>query len=188
MKKLIVIMGKTASSKDTICRYIKENYGISMLVSNTTRSIRDTEVNGKEHWFLSDEEFDKLDTTKMFAYTKFPKTNSRYCATIENMSEDIMTYILNPNGLTYLDKKKDDLDIDYFSIFCHINEDTLIERARTRGDKEELILKRIDSERDEFDNFYENKLYDYCIETNNTLDYIYKEVDRIMLENGYSKQ
>ena len=180
-------MGKTSSSKDTICRYIKDIYGIDMVVSITTRKKRDCEVDGREHWFKTDEEFDKLDKSKMFAYTKFPKTNYRYCAMIDDL-KDVNTYTLNPDGLKYLKENKDTLGIKYICIYCHLDEDTIKERARKRGDKEEDIIKRLDSERKEFDDFYVSKEYDYCIETGQSLDVIYKDVDKIMSEIGYTKQ
>lgn len=187
MQNLIVVMGKTSSSKDTICKYIKDNYGIDMVISNTTRPKRDYEIDGKEHWFLSDEQFDKLDSNKMLAYTKFPKTNYRYCVTLDNIVSDTMTYILNPDGVDYLEKTKDTLGINFFIIFCRLDEDTIIDRARKRGDKEELIYNRLDSEREEFDSFYEAEKYDYCIDTSKDLETIFKEVDKIMSDKGYTK-
>lgn len=179
-KFIIAIEGMTSSSKDTICRYIKEKYGIDMIVSHTTRPIRDYETQGKEHWFDTDEEFDKLDRNKMFAYTKFPKTNYRYCTTIEDMKDDVMTYIINPDGVKSLMESKKRIDFDFISIYCNCPIEVIRERAKKRGDKAELIEARIESEKEEFLDFYHKKGYDYCIDTNRPLADIYKDVDDIL--------
>ena len=179
-KFIIAIEGMTSSSKDTICRYIKEKYGIDMIVSHTTRPIRDYETQGKEHWFDTDDEFDKLDRTKMFAYTKFPKTNYRYCTTIEDMKDDVMTYIINPDGVKSLMESKKRMDFDFISIYCNCPIEVIRERAKKRGDKEELIEARIESEKEEFLDFYHKKGYDYCIDRNRPLADIYKDVDDIL--------
>lgn len=179
-KFIIAIEGMTSSSKDTICRYIKEKYEIDMIVSHTTRPIRDYETQGKEHWFDTDEEFDKLDRNKMFAYTKFPKTNYRYCTTIEDMKDDVMTYIINPDGVKSLMESKKRIDFDFISIYCNCPIEVIRERAKKRGDKEELIEARIESEKEEFLDFYHKKGYDYCIDTNRPLADIYKDVDDIL--------
>lgn len=179
-KFIIAIEGMTSSSKDTICRYIKEKYGIDMIVSHTNRPIRDYETQGKEHWFDTDDEFDKLDRNKMFAYTKFPKTNYRYCTTIEDMKDDVMTYIINPDGVKSLMESKKRMDFDFISIYCNCPIEVIRERAKKRGDKEELIEARIESEKEEFLDFYHKKGYDYCIDTNRPLADIYKDVDDIL--------
>lgn len=186
-KFIIAIEGMTSSSKDTICKYIKEKYGIDMMVSHTTRPKRDYETQGKEHWFDTDEEFDKLDKNKMFAYTKFPKTNYRYCTTLEDMKDDVMTYIINPDGVKSLMESKKRMDFDFISIYCNCPIEVIRERAKKRGDKEELIDARIESEKEEFLDFYYKNGYDYCIDTNRPLTEIYKDVDNILSKYVKSK-
>lgn len=183
MHKLIVIVGMTSSGKDTICKYIKEQYGINMVVSHTTRPMRSYETNGKEHWFDTEESFDKIPKEHMFAYTKFPKTSYQYCAITDDL-EPVMTYILNPDGISYMKKCS---DIEFFSIYCNLPLDVIIDRATKRGDNPDLIKARIDSEKDEFLSFYEQKGYDYCIDTNRPLSEVFSDVDKIMNTYGYTK-
>jgi guanylate kinase len=60
-KKLIVIAGPTAVGKGTVVDYITKNFpGIHLSVSATTRQPRPGEVDGKNYFFLSKEEFDGL--------------------------------------------------------------------------------------------------------------------------------
>lgn len=57
---LIVISGPSGCGKGTICsELIKRNSNIAMSISMTTRSIREGEVDGKNYYFVSKEEFEK---------------------------------------------------------------------------------------------------------------------------------
>ena len=57
MSKLIIIMGATASGKDTVLnKMVKE--GAKRFVSYTTRPMRIGEIYGKEYNFVTKEEFD----------------------------------------------------------------------------------------------------------------------------------
>lgn len=62
MGKIVVCMGKSSSGKDTIIKQLlKENkYHLQKIVQSTTRPIRFGEVNGKEYYFHTEEEMNKL--------------------------------------------------------------------------------------------------------------------------------
>ena len=56
MITIIALQGKTSSGKDSAARYIREIYGIEPVISFATRPIRDSEVEGREHYFINDEQ------------------------------------------------------------------------------------------------------------------------------------
>ena len=58
--KLIIPMGKTGTGKDTIARFILDRSFILPIISYTTRPIRNGEVDGREHWFITDEEMNHI--------------------------------------------------------------------------------------------------------------------------------
>lgn len=59
--KLVVIAGPTAVGKGTVVDYILQNFpGIHLSVSATTREPRPGEVEGKNYFFLTHDEFDAL--------------------------------------------------------------------------------------------------------------------------------
>lgn len=62
MSKLFVVMGKSATGKDTIFKKLKENQelGLKSVVGYTTRPIRDGESEGVEYYFVGDEELKEL--------------------------------------------------------------------------------------------------------------------------------
>ena len=68
--KLVVIAGPTAVGKGTVVDYIVNNFpGIHLSVSATTREPRPGEVDGKNYFFLTHEEFDNLiDNGEMLEY------------------------------------------------------------------------------------------------------------------------
>lgn len=57
---LTILMGKSASGKDTLLKKLVEENGFIPLVSATTRPMREGEVDGVDYNFLSKEEFGKL--------------------------------------------------------------------------------------------------------------------------------
>lgn len=60
-EETIVLVGGTASGKDTLLkRMLSRTSPQKSLISHTTRPMRDGEVDGVEYWFVSDEEFSKI--------------------------------------------------------------------------------------------------------------------------------
>ena len=62
MPKLFVIMGKSATGKDTIYRELlkRQSLGLKEIISYTTRPIRAGEKDGVEYYFVSDERLEVL--------------------------------------------------------------------------------------------------------------------------------
>lgn len=183
--KIIAIIGKTASGKDTIAKYVWEKYGIQPIVSYTTRDIRPSETDGIEHWFVTKERMQELlKEGGIIAYSKSPKTGIEYCATESSLSgQNAAIYIINPNGLRELRKTRPDIEI--ISIYVRLKESTIIKRAKARGDSDDTILARLDSERDEFDSFYVSGEFDACIETKKSLKRVFSDVDKVLANFGF---
>ena len=58
MTNIIILVGKSASGKDTLLKdLLKENAILKPIISNTTRPIRPSETQGIEYNFVSEEEF-----------------------------------------------------------------------------------------------------------------------------------
>lgn len=63
MSKIIVICGFSGSGKDTIAKYISDHYGYEMVISTTSRPIREGEYEGNPYHFVSKEDFLNLIST-----------------------------------------------------------------------------------------------------------------------------
>lgn len=62
MGKIICLMGKSSTGKDTIFRELmrSEELNLKRIVPYTTRPVRDGEVQGKQYFFVGEEEFQNL--------------------------------------------------------------------------------------------------------------------------------
>ena len=61
MGKIFCFIGKSSTGKDTIFNIIlKDLSNLKTIIPYTTRPIRDGEVNGREYYFVSDEEFEQM--------------------------------------------------------------------------------------------------------------------------------
>ena len=138
MINMICIIGRTASGKDTIANKIINNNFLHVfgngdyeqIVSVTTRPKRDTETDGVEHIFVTDEVYDKIEDDDKIAETKIGKY--RYCATLSQLSEDInYVYIIDPKG--YLKMRENFRDINIFTIYVNCDRDTRKQRYNTRS-------------------------------------------------------
>lgn len=180
-KRLIFVLGKTSSGKDTVAKYIKARYNIPMICSNTTRPMRDYETDGVQHYFISKERMQEiLATESVIAYTKFPKTGVEYCATLESIQSDIAVYIIDPSGVDWFKANGCIADTEFFSIYVDLSEEEILRRAINRGDDIKSIMKRLDSEREMFDNFKQYKGYDYIINNSGSYDDLIADVDSIL--------
>ena len=55
--KLIIVSGPSGSGKSTVTKIVKDKLNIPLSISATTRNPRDGEIDGKDYFFLSEEEF-----------------------------------------------------------------------------------------------------------------------------------
>lgn len=180
MKRLIFIIGKTNSGKDTVADYLYDKYRVNSVCSFTTRPKRDYEIDGVQHYFRSIDEFAKIrKESSIIAYTKFPQTGFEYMATVESMNKPIMSYIIDPNGIDWFLENSTG-DVDFKQIFVNLSESTIRERAINRGDKLEDIETRLSSERLIFDKYRDDKRYDFLISNEGNLDSLKSQIDSIM--------
>lgn len=184
-KSLILIVGKTSSGKDTVAKYIKENRDIPMICSYTTRPMRDYEKDGVEHYFVSERRMNEiLQTESVLAYVKFPRTGIQYCSTLEAMTNDTMTYIIDPNGIEWFKINACVKGVDFFSIYVDLDEKEIIRRAKNRGDSIENIKSRLSSEREMMNNFKATKGYDYIIDNSGTYYDLIDSINFVLKSEG----
>lgn len=100
MKQMIVcIVGPSGSGKTTLASIASKELNIPTLCSYTTRPKRENEINGVDHFFVSNEEMPTKD--KMLAYTKFG--DYEYWSSIEQIPEDKpILYVIDEKGLMML--------------------------------------------------------------------------------------
>lgn len=56
---MIILIGKTAAGKDAVARQLSKQLGYSIVTGLTTRPMRPREIDGQDHYFVSDGQFEK---------------------------------------------------------------------------------------------------------------------------------
>ena len=103
-KKIIVaIVGEAGVGKTELTKYMAEHNNVPYVSSFTTRTMRDGEVNGVDHTFVSEKDMPGFE--KMIAYTLYG--GNHYWVTIDQIEKPVTTYVIDERGLLKM--------IDHFS-------------------------------------------------------------------------
>lgn len=148
---IILVIGRTASGKDTLTRFASEFLDIPILCSYTDRPMRDGEVNGREHWFVKKSAMDWiLEHEEIIAKTEI--NGHRYCVCEDNIRRDVCFYVIDPNGVKDIYEKFGD---EYFMPIIMVNTPECIRMNRyvSRGGSVDEFNQRNANESAQFDAF-----------------------------------
>ena len=182
--KLFVISGPSGVGKDTIVNeYLKNNNGM-LSISATTRKPREGEIDKKDYYFLSKEEFEKW--IKEDNFLEYATYNDNYYGTPksaveENLEKGIDVFlVIEVQGALQIREKIDDA-ILVFIMPPSIQE--LENRLRNRKtESEEMIKNRLEIAQKEMEL---SNMYDYII-TNNKIDTSTEKL-KLIIENEKNK-
>lgn len=168
---LIVLSGPSGVGKNSVLnRIINARQNLRLSISCTTRKPREGEVNGKDYYFLTEEEFmDAVSKGEMLEYAKYcdcyygtPKMNVEKELELGN---NVILEIEVQGGEQIINRYPDALSI----FIIPPSMDTLSSRLRNRGlDSIDIVKKRIGESRREikFAEHYKyivvNKYVDEC--------------------------
>ena len=176
--KLIIVSGPSGSGKSTVTKIVKDKLNIPLSISATTRNPRDGEIDGKDYFFLSKEEFkNKIANDECYEYAE---VHGNYYGTLKKTVEENLDKGLNvileidvQGALIAKEKKKDAVLV----FFRTKDMDILEKRLRDRKtDSEEVIQTRLKNAETELK--YEDK-YNYTIINENLDDSIQELIDII---------
>lgn len=168
---MIVLAGASASGKTEVAKYLQIVYGITKIITTTTRPPRKGEVNGKDYFFVDVEIFKQMiKENKFVEYTIY--NNNYYGSTKDQIAYD-KCVVVDPIGLkSFMDLN--DKSIVSFCLKC--GEETRRKRMIFRGDKESDIEKRLVNDRQAFDH-EKVSMANYIVDSEHqSLDSIVKEV------------
>lgn len=161
--KLFILAAPSGGGKSVICRAIMESDSdVAYSVSVTTRPPRPNEVEGRDYYFVSDEQFDEMIENNLF-YEWAIVHNFRY-GTRKNIVQEILDdgkdVILDLDVQGALDVKKKTSEAVIVFILAQSLE-VLRERLRGRkSDDEKAIDLRLENAVAEIESA---KDFDYCI-------------------------
>ena len=184
--KLVVISGFSGAGKGTIVKQLIERYGYSLSVSATTRAPREGEVDGKDYYFKTTDEFLSLvDYNCLIEWNKYV---DNYYGTPRKFVEDELaagkTVILEieVKGAANIKAQYPDAVLLFLTTK---DVDTLRGRLRKRGtETDEVIEKRIKRAAEESE-LMDN--YDYIV-VNDDLEECIDTVHSIIISDYYKTE
>lgn len=150
MKPLFLIVGPSGSGKTTLAWNLFHKYELVPVVSYSTRPMRANEVDGRDHNFISNAEFNQL--KNLVAYTEF---NDHKYGVTEDMINNCDTYVIDPAGVSYLKKHLKNRPIVVIGI--EVSQIVCMRRMQQRGDSYDKVLSRISHDAQAFEH-----LSSYC--------------------------
>jgi guanylate kinase len=139
---MIVLAGASASGKTEVAKELAKKYGITKVITTTTRNMRSGEVNGRDYFFVSKEKFEQMVCDGKFVeYTVF--NENLYGSTKDQIAPN-KCVVIDPAGLrAYIALQ----DKSIVTFFLDCEERTRYDRMLLRGDKIEDAEKRIAHDR-----------------------------------------
>ena len=181
--KLIVLSGPSGVGKGTIREKLFENDKLNLAysISMTTRPARASEVNGKDYFFVSQDEFLKtIEENGLIEWAKFVGnyygTPRAYVEKLLEEGKNVVLEIEVQGANQVMSMFSDALTI--FIVPPSLEE--LEYRIRNRHtETEDIVLQRLNKAKYELTLTHE---YQYVVE-NNDLDDTVKEIEKIIIDN-----
>ena len=173
---LIVISGPSGVGKGTVRKALfdMKGHNLTYSVSMTTRKMRPGEVDGKDYYFVSREEFEqRIKEDKFLEHAEF--VGNCYGTPLDKVNEKLeqgqeVVLEIEVNGALQVKKRVPDCVMIFI---VPPSKEALYDRLKKRGtESEDVIMERINKANREFK---AAKLYDYIVvndEVNNAADRI----------------
>ncbi len=135
--KIIYIMGKSSSGKDTIFKKLKEKLDVNTYVMYTTRPIREGEKEGVTYHYISDEKMqryiDGKENNKLIEYRTYQTVHGPWTyATIADEQFKTNKDMMMLGTLESYEKMKKHFEKELLPIYIEVEDGLRLERALKR--------------------------------------------------------
>jgi len=158
MHKRIILVGKAAAGKDHL-RKVLEGRGYKFAQSYTTRPPRPGEIDGKDYYFITESQFEVMESSRQFY--EFVEFNTwKYGTTKNQFNESCDVFIMTPHGISLIspeDRKS------CFIIYIDVEDNIRFERLSKRDMPGDSIKRRMVADTVDFEGFI-----DYDIKITNS--------------------
>lgn len=184
--KLIVLSGFSGAGKGTLVKAMIQKYGYSLSVSATTRNPRPGEVDGRDYYFKSVEEFRNLiDYNGFIEWAQYVEnyygTPRKYVEDELAKGQDVILEI-EVQGAMHIKEQYPDAVLIFLTA---PNAATLQQRLEGRGTEEKkVIAKRLKRAYEETDDMPQ---YDYLV-VNDDLDTCVDDVHAVIRAESFKTQ
>lgn len=152
MYRIIALIGKAGSGKDTLMRRVLDSAPrVHEIVSCTTRPIRENEVDGVNYHYLTVEEFEnKAKNGEMLEVSYF--NDWYYGTSYDSLSDtEVNIGVFNPTGVRSLMRHKD-IDLTVYYIVVDDKERLLRQLNREAHPNVPEIIRRYKADKEDFEN------------------------------------
>ena len=148
--KIVALCGQAGAGKDALLNALAKLYPQeNKIVSHTTRSPREYEKNGKDYYFVSPQEFERLELEgKMLESSWFNSWS--YGTSLLALEENKLNFgVFNPEGLRSLDKNP---SIQALIIICDCPDNIRLIRqlGREKDPNIQEIIRRYYADKNDF--------------------------------------
>lgn len=163
---MIILVGKSCSGKNTIQEELIKDGKYKRVVTYTTRSMREGEIDGVTYHFISSYEFLKKQFEGFFVETTYYDVASGerwfYGTSKECFKDDNGVLIMNPDGVKAIAARP---DISYTTFYIKCDSKTLKQRLKKRGDNAKEAKRRFKADKKDFKHI--ESWCDYIVTNNN---------------------
>ncbi len=172
---MIVLAGASASGKTEVAKLLAKKYGITKVITTTTREKRHGEEDGRDYFFITKERFEeKIHEGDFVEYTLY---NGNLYGSTKDQIADNKCVVIDPAGLrSYIALNNPGI----VTFFLEADEKTRKQRMIDRGDDLDKVESRIKHDRIAFKKKNIAKV-DYIIDSsiNRTIEVVTDEIYRI---------
>lgn len=138
-KKIIILQGGSGSGKTETVRFL-ESKGIPKIITHTTRKPKAGEVDKKDYYFVTGDEFKDIDMVESAEYSGNIYGTSRWELETKLQKYDTVCTVMESQGAL---RFKDEYPDSTIIIFYPISKENMRTNLSKRGDSEELIAERL---------------------------------------------
>lgn len=142
---LFTLVGPAGVGKNQLMKHVMAHSPVTQLPTATTRTIREGEQEGREHFYMSEETFQQMIASD--ALLEWQKVHRRYYGMVRTVVEAALDKgqpiiaDIDIFGAIHIRERYPDKTVSVFIQPPSIG--SLIDRMRTRGDRESEISKRL---------------------------------------------
>ncbi|EKD84808.1 MAG: hypothetical protein ACD_38C00156G0004 [uncultured bacterium] len=192
-KSLIVLTGKTTSGKDTVASKLQQKFpNLKKILTTTSRPPRNSETNGIDYDFLSEDKFkQKITEGDFIEHVEYGGNlyGTQKCQIANNLGHDLI-WRIDPSRAgkvrefikdSFDQSRADDLLKRIVVIYLTVSDEVVLERLKKRGISQAEINHRMQEDKLFWEQYQDN--YDFVIE--NIPGKLKETVDKIVkiLEN-----